>query len=60
MGPGFRGQVTVHSGEVADALGCNQIAASVYDKYSVGPSIRPIRKHVLKNKNMIQACSNFR
>ena len=37
------------------------IAASVYDKYSVGPSIRPVcTKCCFTMTNMIQVCSNFR
>ena len=38
----------------------NLIAASIYDKYSVGPSIRPIcTRCCFTITNMIQVCSNF-
>ena len=37
------------------------IAASIHDKYSVGPSIRPIcTRSCFTMTNMIQVCSNFR
>jgi len=37
------------------------IAASIYHKYSVGPSIRPIcTRFCFTMTNMIQVCSNFR
>ena len=38
----------------------NLIAVSIYDEYSVGPSIRPVwTKYSFKMTNVIQACSNF-
>ena len=39
----------------------NLIAANVYDKYSTGPSIRPIcTRCCLTMNNVIQVCSNLR
>ena len=38
----------------------NSIAASIYDKYWAGPSIRPIcTRCCFTMTRMIQACSNF-
>ena len=45
---------------VWEVFWCNLIAASIYDKYSVGPSILPIgTRCCFTMTNLIQMCSNF-
>ena len=44
----------------AVAIDADLIAASIYDNYSVGPSIRPIcTRYCFTMTNLIQVCSNF-